>query len=133
MERRALSHARARAIVERVLERTARDGKKPVAVAVVDDRGDLVHFARQDGVALRSTRLAQDKAYTAALQESATRDFVAALAKAGRSVSAFGDARYVALPGGVPVIEENVITGAVGVSGRSADEDHELSQYGAEP
>jgi uncharacterized protein GlcG (DUF336 family) len=131
MARPVISHARARAIVDRILERTAKDGKKPVAVAVVDDRGDLVAFARQDGVAPRSTRLAADKAYTAALQESATRDFQAALTKAGRTVSAFADPRYVSLPGGVPVLEGSALVGAVGVSGRSADEDHELASDAA--
>ncbi len=124
-ERPYLGLEQARAIVERVLARAS--GGKPVVVACVDERGDLVAFARQDGVAPRSVRLALDKAYTAALQESSTRDFVAHLAKTGRTVDAFADRRYVALSGGVPVQSSGRVIGAVGVSGRSADEDHELA------
>jgi len=125
-----LPYARARAIVEHVLARTQGDGGKPIAVAVVDDRGDLVAFARMDGVAQRSLRLAQDKAYTSALQESSTKDFMASLARAGRELAAFADPRYVALAGGVPVpgaAPSARPLGAVGVSGRTSDEDHELA------
>jgi glc operon protein GlcG len=131
-ERPYLGLADALAIQERILSRAAGDGGRPIAVSVVDDRGDLVSFARQDGVSLRSVRLARDKAYTAALQESSTRDFVAALAKANRPVGAFADPRYVALAGGVPISSGSPakVLGAVGVSGRSADEDHALAEAG---
>jgi uncharacterized protein GlcG (DUF336 family) len=119
-----LTYARARAMTDRILDRCAADGGKPVAVAVVDDRGDLVAFARQDGVTHRSLRIAQDKAYTAALQESSTKDFADFLIRTNRTVGAFADPRYVTLAGGVPIPGG----GAVGVSGRSADEDHALAQ-----
>jgi glc operon protein GlcG len=123
-----LPYARARAIVEHVLARTQGDGGKPIAVAVVDDRGDLVAFARQDGVTHRSLRIAQDKAYTSALQESSTKDFVEFLARTDRQVSVFADPRYVALAGGVPISDAGARPlGAVGVSGRSSDEDHQLA------
>ncbi len=124
-----LALAQARALIDRVLERCAQDGGKPVAVAVVDERGDLVAFARQDGVTHRSLRLAQDKAYTAALQESSTRDFAEFLLRTNRTVAAFADPRYVTLAGGVPVPGG----GAVGVSGRSADDDHALATAAISP
>lgn len=123
-----LGYAQAHAILERILERCSQDGGKPVAVAVVDERGDLVAFARQDGIAHRSLRIAQDKAYTAALQESSTKDFTESLARANRSIAAFADPRYVALAGGVPIPGSDARPlGAVGVSGRAADEDHALA------
>ena len=128
--RPGLAHARASAIAAAILERARSGGGKPVAVAVVDDRGDLVIFARQDGVAHRSIRLAQDKAYTAALQESSTADFVAFLARTGRTVASFADPRYVGLAGGVPIADAGLTVGAVGVSGRSAEEDHALAVEG---
>jgi len=130
-ERGRISLARAQSVLACILERAAKDGGKPVAVAVVDDRGDLVVFARQDGVAHRSVRIAQDKAYTSALQESSTRDFVASLKKAERPIAAFADPRYVGLAGGVLLEGGGALVGAVGVSGRSADEDHELASEGA--
>lgn len=132
-QRSYLGLEQASAIQARILARVARDGGKPVVVAVVDERGELVSFARQDGVAPRSVRLARDKAYTAALQESSTKDFVASLARANRALEAFGDPRYVALAGGVPIIEAGTLLGAVGVSGRAADEDHDLATSGISP
>lgn len=127
---RYLGLEQASAIQARILARAAQDGRGPVAVAVVDERGELVSFARQDGVSHRSLRLARDKAYTAALQESSTKDFVASLAKASRALEAFGDPRYVALAGGVPIRVAGALVGAVGVSGRAADEDHALAETG---
>jgi uncharacterized protein GlcG (DUF336 family) len=129
--RNVIALERARAVVDRILERTTKDGGRPVAIAVVDDRGDPVAFARQDGVTLRSLRLAQDKAYTSALQESSTKDFVAYLAKTQRPLGAFADPRYVALSGGVLLKQDGELAGAVGVSGRSSDEDNDLAEHGA--
>jgi uncharacterized protein GlcG (DUF336 family) len=130
--RATVGYAQARAALDRVLERTAQDGGKPVAVAVVDERGDLVAFARQDGVSHRALRMALDKAYTAALQESSTKDFADHLTRSSRTVGAFGDPRYVALAGGVPIPGEGSRPlGAVGVSGRAAEEDHALALLGA--
>lgn len=130
-ERPVLPLARAQAVVARLLARAEADGGRPIAVAVVDDRGDLVAFARQDAVTHRSLRLAQDKAYTAALMDQTTRDFIASLARASRPVGAFADPRFVALAGGAPIQHDGRTLGAVGVSGRSSDEDHDLAADGA--
>src|SRR5918911_5293711 len=108
---------------------TAR-GVAPV-IAVVDDGGALITLRRPDGAQVASVNVAIDKARTAAIFRRPSKDFedqtrngrVAALALHGA----------VALQGGVPLLYDGQVVGAIGVSGASsADEDSELAMIGAQ-
>jgi glc operon protein GlcG len=107
---------------------------RPSSFAVVDRAGVLIAFMRMDGASPLTTRMAINKGYTAidwGRDTKAVREtFFTGEAK--RDVAWFGDPRHAPIPGGVLLrIKDNSIVGAVGSSGRTAEEDEELAQVGA--
>jgi glc operon protein GlcG len=105
-------------------------GVAPV-VAAVDAGGELIHLWRPDEAQVASIAVATDKARTAALFRRPSRDFEEQTAN-GRP-SALHLAGAVPLQGGIPVLHEGQVIGALGVSGASsAEEDNELAVIGAE-
>ena len=126
----ALSAADARRAAEAVASECARRGVSPVC-AVVDAGGDLMCIWRPDAAQVASVGVATDKARTAAIYRRPSKDFEDQ-ASTGRA-SALHLARAVPLQGGIPIVRDGHVTGAVGVSGASsADEDQELAVIGAE-
>jgi glc operon protein GlcG len=102
----------------------------PVA-AVVDAAGELVYLWRPDRAQVASVGVATDKARTAAIFRRPSKDFEDQ-ASNGRP-SALHLARAVPLQGGIPILHDGEVVGAIGVSGASsADEDQELAIVGAE-
>lgn len=105
-------------------------GVWPVA-AVVDADGELMYLWRPDRAQPASVGVATDKARTAAIYRRPSRDFEEQ-ASNGRP-SALHLARAVPLQGGVPIVHDGQVVGAIGVSGASsADEDQELAVIGSE-
>jgi glc operon protein GlcG len=98
---------------------------------VVDAGGELMCIWRPDAAQVASVGVATDKARTAAIYRRPSKDFEQQ-ASGGRA-SALHLARAVPLQGGIPVVRDLQVIGAVGVSGASsADEDQELAIVGAE-
>ena len=103
--------------------------RKNVDMAVVDDAGNLLAYARMDRC-LRPT-FALRKAYTAAVRGTDTLAFSEALVAQGRSIEAFGDPQLIAIPGGVVVMKEGAVVGAIGVGGLpSGIDDQSIAQAG---
>ena len=103
--------------------------RKNVDMAVVDDAGNLLAYARMDRC-LRPT-FALRKAYTAAIRGMDTLVFSEALVAQGRSIEAFGDPQLIAIPGGVVVMKEGAVVGAIGVGGLpSGIDDQSIAQAG---
>jgi uncharacterized protein GlcG (DUF336 family)/mannose-6-phosphate isomerase-like protein (cupin superfamily) len=126
----ALSAAEARRAADTVAAECARRGVSPVC-AVVDDGGDLMFIWRPDKAQVASVGVATDKARTAAIYRRPSKDFEDQ-ASGGRA-SALHLARAVPLQGGIPIVRDSQVIGAVGVSGASsADEDQELAIMGAQ-
>jgi len=126
----ALSAADARRAAEAVASECASRGVSPVC-AVVDAGGDLMCIWRPDEAQVASVGVAADKARTAAIYRRPSKDFEDQ-ASGGRA-SALHLARAVPLQGGIPILRDGHVVGAVGVSGASsADEDQELAVLGAE-
>ena len=102
-------------------------------VAVTDSTGGLLAFARMDGAFAVSGAIAQDKAWTVAgFGGIPTDDFYIAIA--GEDAVREGIAqrgRVAAFGGGVPVIVDGTLVGAVGASGGSAAQDKEVATAGA--
>jgi uncharacterized protein GlcG (DUF336 family) len=125
----ALTYEGARAAAE-AAGAVARDRGVAPVVAVVDAGGDLVYLWRPDAAQVASVGVATDKARTAAIYRRPSKDFEEQ-ATGGRA-SALHLARAVPLQGGMPIVHDGHVIGAVGVSGASsADEDQELSAIGA--
>ncbi|WP_293038002.1 heme-binding protein [Paraburkholderia sp.] len=99
-----------------------------VAIAVVDDGGHPIALARLDGTAPVSAYMAQEKARTAALGRRESKLYEDMI-NGGRT--AFLSAPLVAtLEGGVPVIVDGQVAGAVGVSGVKSDQDAQIAKAG---
>lgn len=130
IDRRSLGLGPARKILDAVLREAAKDRKAPVAVAVVDDAGDLLAFARMDGVKPISVGIARRKAYTAAIQRIDSAVWAKQVKDAGRSATDFGDPDLITFQGGLVIQDGGQAVGAVGVSGRTSQEDEDLARAG---
>jgi uncharacterized protein GlcG (DUF336 family) len=98
-------------------------------VTVIDSGGNLVAVARMDGAVLASIETSYTKARTSVLFAAATRDLTAeiqperpmfSIANAVREPLAFQ-------AGGVPIIDEGVLIGAIGVGGGASHQDHDIA------
>ena len=88
-----------------------------MAVAIVDPAGDLVYFERMDTTQLGSVTVAVDKARSAARFKRPTKAFQEMLASGGDGLRVFGINGAVPVDGGVPIVVDGRIVGAIGVSG----------------
>ena len=102
-EKKCLGLTEARAAVEAVLEEASKLPDAPIAVAVVDDYGRLVYFARMDGCPPVVVELAINKAYTAAVALLDTVAFAERDKGWGRELATYGDARFTYLQGGLVI------------------------------
>lgn len=97
------------------------------AVAVVDDGGHLLYLERLDGTFAAASTVATGKAHTAAMFKMPTSTFEKIVNEKGRTTMvALPD--FTPLQGGVPLVVEGEVVGAVGVSGaNSAQHDEEIA------
>jgi uncharacterized protein GlcG (DUF336 family) len=108
----------------------AKDKHSGGAIAVVDDGGNLVALERLDGTFAAGPNIAIGKARTAALFQHQSKFFEDIIAKGRTAMVALND--FTPLQGGVPILVDGQIVGAVGVSGaNNADEDQALAVAGA--
>ena len=98
-------------------------------IAVVDDGGYLLVLERLDDTQVASVDVGIAKARTAAIFRRPSKVFEDQV-KNGR-VSALALPGAVALQGGVPIIVDGKVVGAIGVSGGSGDQDHAVAEAGA--
>lgn len=122
----------ARRIVDAAVAEAQRLGIA-VAVAVAGRAGDLVAFARMDGAPLLSSSIAQDKAYTVCafngLPTHAWWDLIKDEPALVHGITKTD--RLIVFGGGVPVVVDGELVGAVGVSGGSAEQDRAVAEAGA--
>jgi glc operon protein GlcG len=97
-----------------------------VAVSIVDTAGDLVFFERMDGTQVASVRVSQEKAGTAARFKRPTKAFEDALAGGRQAI--LGLNGVTPLEGGIPLVMEGKIVGAIGVSGATSQQDGMCAQ-----
>jgi glc operon protein GlcG len=103
-----------------------------VAVAVVDTSGNLVYYEKMDNTQLGSANVAIDKARTAALfkrPSKAFQDVVAGGPDGARVLSLRG---VTAIEGGIPLLQDGKIVGAIGVSGATSAQDAQCAKAGAD-
>jgi uncharacterized protein GlcG (DUF336 family) len=125
----ALTQDGARLAVDAVAAAARERGVAPV-VSAVDAGGALLYLHRPDNAQVASVEVTTDKARTAAIYRRPSKDFEEQ-ASHGRP-SALHLARAVPLQGGMPILHDGHVVGAIGVSGASsADEDQDLSTIGA--
>jgi uncharacterized protein GlcG (DUF336 family) len=102
-------------------------------IAVVDEGGNLVAFARMDGAWLGSIEIAQDKAWTARAFDISTKE-LASMSQPKQPLFGIAEThrgRVIIFAGGIPLKAGDEVVGAVGVSGGTPDQDHEVAEAGA--
>jgi glc operon protein GlcG len=101
----------------------------PAVITVTDDHGELIALMRMDGAPLSSIAIAMNKAYTAARERKPSHEIGRASRhpETGFDIAYFGDRRFIGWGGGVPVVVDGVVVGAVAVSGAPEAVDMELA------
>ena len=100
------------------------------AIAVVDEGGNLMAVERLDGTFAAGANISIGKARTAALFKRPTKAFEDIINKGRTAMTTLND--FTPLQGGVPIIADGQIVGAIGVSGAaSAQQDEDLAIAGA--
>ncbi len=90
----------------------------PITVVAVDESGVVKEMLRMDGAPLVSVQTAMSKAYAAAAIGMPPDDFYAAIESDGAAVASFATRPGLALvAGGIPVVADGKVAGAVGVAG----------------
>ncbi len=128
-----LTLAGARAVLE-AAERRAVEIGVPMDIAVVDDGGYLLAFARMDGAKISSVQIALTKAESSAIRrgpsgpamEDGKPNLVLALGLAVAS-----RARQTPIRGGLPLMVDAQCVGAIGVSNGTEDQDTDVARAGA--
>jgi glc operon protein GlcG len=124
----------ARAILA-AAEKKALEIKVPQNIAIVDDGGHLLAFARMDGAKLSSVEVALTKARAAALRRTPTGPV-----SSGEEPSIYlslglplaTEGKLTCIRGGLPLVVEGQCVGGIGVSAGSEDEDVAVAQAGVD-
>jgi glc operon protein GlcG len=102
-----------------------------VAVSIVDTAGDLVYFEKMDGTQTGSVNVSIEKGRTAVLFKRPTKSFQDTVAAGGDGLRILGLPGAVPVEGGVPLLMDGKIIGAIGVSGATSAQDGQCAQAGA--
>ena len=127
-----LTLADARRVIAAAEQEADRVGQ-PMNIAVVDAGGNLVAHARMDGAWMGSVDISIKKAWTSRAFDIETRA-LAKLAQPGEDfygIHASNDGRVMIFAGGIPLTRGGQVVGAVGVSGGSGKQDHQVAEAGA--
>ncbi len=101
---------------------------KPVVVAVTGPEGELVAFLRMDGANAASGVIAQNKAYTSARDRKTTREMGQYMREKNSPPAFWGDLHITGFGGGVPIVQNEMVIGGIGVSGLSQEEDERIAR-----
>ena len=115
-------------------EAKAREIKVPLNIAIMDEGGHLLVFARMDGAKLSSVEVAMTKGRAAALRRAATGPSPAnspsVMLSLGLSLAT--DGKLTCIRGGLPLMVGNQCVGGIGVSAGTEDQDVQVAQAGVD-
>ena len=112
-------------LIQRAKE-LAKERNVALSMAVCDDHGELIAYAKMDGVGLQTGPLARAKAYTAARMRKSTQLLGDWAKENGKDISHWVDPQITGLGGGMPILKNGAVIGGMGVSGLSPQEDEEI-------
>ena len=112
-------------------EAEAKKNNWPVAIAIVDSSAKLVAFSKMDNTQHASVDIALGKAVTANNLKRPTKALQDGIAQGGVNLRILGQPGITPLEGGVPIIVDGKIVGAIGVSGVMSNQDAEVAMAGA--
>ena len=103
-----------------------------MAVAIVDPGGTLVYYEKMDDTQMGSARVAIAKARSAALFKRPTKEFQDTLAGGADGLRVLRIEGAVPVEGGVPLVIDGKIAGAIGLSGGTSAQDGQCARAGAD-
>ncbi|HKQ63439.1 MAG TPA: heme-binding protein [Methylomirabilota bacterium] len=113
-------------------EAEAKKNSWNVVMAVLDSGGNLVMLQRMDGAQFGSIEVAKDKAYSAVAFRRPTKAFDDALAQGGANLRILRVPGASPLEGGIPIVVDGKLIGAIGVSGVTSAQDAQIGRAGIE-
>jgi uncharacterized protein GlcG (DUF336 family) len=113
-------------------EAEAMKNKWNMIITILDSGGHVVALHRLDGTQLGSIEAAHQKAYSAVLYRRPTKVFQDLLAGGGANLRLLALAGASPLEGGVPIMVNGKIIGAIGVSGAASEQDAQVAKAGAD-
>jgi len=119
----------AKRMLETAEAEAARNGW-PMAIAIVDSAARMVAFHRMDNTQNGSSDNARWKAETAANYRRSTKLFEDAVAGAGLGLRVLSQPNVMALEGGLPIVANGKVIGAIGVSGMHTSQDAQVARAG---
>jgi uncharacterized protein GlcG (DUF336 family) len=125
--------AKASVIVDAALKKGREIGCAPLTVVVVDAGGHIVAVKREDGAGILRFEIAYGKAWGSLGMGFGSRELAGRAANAPAFLTALAAAsggRVVPSPGGVLILDDGKVIGAVGISGDSGDRDEECALAG---
>ena len=126
-----LSFEQVRAAMSAMINKAMQTPDEPVAMAIVDDTGNLVAYAKMDNLRIFSRRHALRKAYTSAIVGMDSGAHAERIHGQGRNMSDLGDPNLTHGQGGLVLMQDGVILGGIGVGGYpSGQSDEDLSRVG---
>ncbi len=128
LDKKVLSFSAARKMAAAAQE-AARARKVEVVIVVVDDGGHIILLERMDGAQVASVNVGIGKARTAAIYRRPSKVFEDQIRNGRVAALALADA--TPLQGGVPVLLDGKVIGAIGVSGDSSQIDEDIAIEGA--
>ena len=120
--------------MQAMIQKATQEPDRPVAMAIVDDAGNLVSYAKMDKCRPNPQTFAIRKAYTSAMSGVNSADYAERLKSQGRTVSYFGNPNLVSAQGAAVILDPagGAVLGAIGVSGLSSQEDEDLAKLGVQ-
>jgi uncharacterized protein GlcG (DUF336 family) len=103
-----------------------------MGIAITDPNGDLIYFERMDNTQIGSINIALGKARTAAKFKRPSKVFQDLLAKGDNFTYLLGLEGAMQVQGGLPIVMDGKIVGAIGVSGATGDQDSQCATAGLE-
>lgn len=128
-QERSMGLENARRAVEATLAAVS-GADQPIAVAVADQNGELVHAMRMEGATANDMRQAERKAYSAAFMARDTSSYRKQLLHDGRTLADWSDFMLTTLSGGLTIGSRREVLGAIGVHGNAPERDEALAAIG---
>jgi len=128
----SLNLAEARTVIS-AAEARAEEIGQPMNIAVVDAGGNLVSHVRMDGAWIGSIDISINKAFTSRAFDIETKD-LGANSQPGNQfygIHASNQGRIMIFAGGIPLVIDGKVIGAIGVSGGSGEQDQTVAEAGA--
>lgn len=131
MDTKVLTLAGAKTVIAGAFEEARRVKAPGGAIAVVDEGGHILAMERWDNTFPAASQISVGKARTAALFRKQTKAFEDTINKGRYAMTALPDTILTPLQGGLPIVLDGKVVGAVGMSGASsAQQDEELALAG---